>query len=267
MRDFALGIRLLLAGQRWVLTRRRWFGFGLLPALITLLLYGAALVALAWTVGDLAAWATPFADDWDETWRSALRTLLAVMIFGGGLLLAVLTFTAVTLLLGEPFYERLSEQVEEEAGGCPRAPERPWWRELATSLRDNLHLLGRVLAITVPLFVLGFVPLVGQTVVPVLAVLVSGFFLTTELTSFAMERRAVGIRQRLRLLRARTGLALGFGVPLVLSFLVPLGAVLLMPGAVAGATLLARELAGAETAVGGVPGGVTAPAATPWRPR
>lgn len=35
---------------------------------------------------------------------------------------------------------------------------------------------------------------------------------------------------------------LGFGVPLALSFLVPFVAVFLMPGAVAGATLLAREL-------------------------
>jgi CysZ protein len=38
-------------------------------------------------------------------------------------------------------------------------------------------------------------------------------------------------------------LVLGFGVPLVLAFLVPVVAVPLMPGAVAGATLLGRELA------------------------
>ena len=48
------------------------------------------------------------------------------------------------------------------------------------------------------------------------------------------------------MLRARKALALGFGVPLVLGFLVPLAAVLLMPGAVAGAALLVRDVADGE---------------------
>ena len=39
----------------------------------------------------------------------------------------------------------------------------------------------------------------------------------------------------------------GFGTPLALAFLVPFVAVFLMPGAVAGATLMARELLGEET--------------------
>lgn len=47
-------------------------------------------------------------------------------------------------------------------------------------------------------------------------------------------------------------LILGFGVPLGLAFLVPFVAVFLMPGAVAGATLLARDLLGEES-VGTVP--------------
>jgi CysZ protein len=57
-----------------------------------------------------------------------------------------------------------------------------------------------------------------------------------------MQRRDVELRERLRLMRGRPLLVLGFGVPLVLSFLVPFAAVVLMPGAVAGATLLTREL-------------------------
>ena len=56
------------------------------------------------------------------------------------------------------------------------------------------------------------------------------------------------LRERLGLLRSRKMLAWGFGTPLGLAFLVPFVAVFLMPGAVAGATLLARELLGEETA-------------------
>jgi CysZ protein len=255
------GARHLIRGQRLMARHGRWYGLGLLPALITLVIYGAALVALALWVGDLAAWATPFADGWGDAWRGALRTLLAVLLVAAGLLLAVLTFTAVTLLIGDPFYEALSERVEQAAGGLPGGPDVPLWRGLWRSLRANVYVLLRALAFAVALFVLSFVPVLGQTVVPVLGVAVSGFFLTVELSSVAMERRGVPVRERVRLLRSHLGLALGFGVPLVLCFLVPLAAVFLMPGAVAGATLLVRELTGAPPAPA-----ATGRPATPRRP-
>nr|WP_110946200.1 EI24 domain-containing protein [Streptomyces avicenniae] len=235
-------MRLLLQGQRWVFRRPRRLLFGLLPALITLAVYAAALVALALWAGDLAVWATPFADDWGSPWQSLLRTSFALLLVGAALLLAVITFTAVTLLVGEPFYESLSEQVEDSEGGAPPGPDRPLWQDLAVSLRDSAQVLLRVLLFTVPLFFLGFVPVLGQTVVPVLGLGVSGFFLTVELSSVAMDRRGISVPDRMRLLRGRLAVTLGFGLPLVLAFLVPVVAVLLMPGAVAGATLLVRDL-------------------------
>jgi CysZ protein len=106
--------------------------------------------------------------------------------------------------------------------------------------------LLRVAGWGILLFLLGFVPVLGQTVVPALGFCVSGFFLTLELTGVALQRRGVPVRERLALLKGRRMLALGFGVPLVLLFLVPLAAVLAMPGAVAGATLLVRDLVPAE---------------------
>lgn len=246
MRDLAAGLGYLGKGQRWVARHGRWWGFGLLPALVTLVLYTAVLVVLAFWAGDLAAWATPFADGWGSPWRSLLRGLFTALLLGGGLLLAVVTFTAVTLLVGEPFYEALSEQVEAAEGGAPQAPRLPLWRELWNSARDSLRVVLRVAGWGVLLFLLGFVPVLGQTVVPALGFCVSGFFLALELTAVAMQRRGVPLRERMALLKGRRMLALGFGVPLVLLFLVPLVAVFAMPGAVAGATLLVRDLVPAE---------------------
>jgi CysZ protein len=97
------------------------------------------------------------------------------------------------------------------------------------------------------LFALGFIPVAGQTVVPVIGFFVTGFFLTEELTAVALQRRGVELRERLALLRSRKTLVWGFGTPLAVVFLVPFVAVFLMPGAVAGATLMARDLLGEET--------------------
>ncbi|MFE9562297.1 EI24 domain-containing protein [Streptomyces sp. NPDC006487] len=244
MRDLAGGFGYLLAGQRWVLRHGRWLGFGLLPGLVSLVLYAGALIGLGYGADDLTAWATPFADDWSSPWLGFFRGFLTALVFCLGLFLAVITFTAVTLLVGQPFYESLSEQVDRTEGGEVPESGLTLAQELWISARDSLRILGRVLLFGILLFGLGFVPVIGQTVVPVLGFCVSGFFLAQELTSVALMRRRVQLTEQLALLRGRRMLALGFGVPLVVSFLVPLVAVFLMPGAVAGATLMARDLVG-----------------------
>ncbi|MFH8799777.1 EI24 domain-containing protein [Streptomyces sp. NPDC017936] len=249
MRDLGAGFKFLLEGQRWVARHGKQFGFGLLPGLITLVLYVGALVALGVWGGDFVAWATPFADDWSSPWQGLFRGLLTVVLFALGLLLSVVTFTAVTLLIGQPFYESLSEAVDRDVSPDGTAPKSglPFWRELWVSARDSLRIVVRALLWGVLLFALGFIPFVGQTVVPVIGFFVTGFFLTEELTAVALQRRNVDLRARLTLLRARKTLVWGFGAPLGLAFLVPFVAVFLMPGAVAGATLMARELLGEET--------------------
>ncbi|MFJ8195769.1 EI24 domain-containing protein [Streptomyces sp. NPDC096152] len=248
MRDLGAGFRYLVDGQRWMARHGKSYGFGLLPGLITLVLYAAALVALALWGEDAVTWATPFADGWPGPWPGLFRGFLTAVLFALGLLLAVVTFTAVTLLVGQPFYENLSETVDRDVSPDGTAPESglPLWRELWISARDSLRIVVRAAVWGILLFALGFLPFVGQTVIPVIGFFVTGFFLTEELASVALQRRGVDLRARLALLRSRRTLVWGFGTPLALAFLVPFLAVLLMPGAVAGATLLARDLLGEE---------------------
>ncbi|SDL25395.1 EI24 domain-containing protein [Streptomyces indicus] len=248
MRDLGTGFGYLLKGQRWVAGHGRWFGFGLLPGLITLVLYVGALIGLAYGADDFVAWATPFADDWSEAWLAVFRGFLVFLVFALGLLLAVITFTAVTLLIGQPFYESLSEQVDKDKSPDGTAPESglPLLRELWISARDSLRIVVRAAAWAVLLFALGFIPFLGQTVVPAIGFGVTGFFLTQELTSVALQRRRVEVREQLVMMRSRRLLIWGFGVPLAVSFLIPFVAVFLMPGAVAGATLMVRDLLGED---------------------
>ncbi|MEV4938961.1 EI24 domain-containing protein [Streptomyces zaomyceticus] len=247
MRDVGVGFKYLVQGQKWVGQHGRWFGFGLLPGLVTLVLYTGALVGLGYGADDLVSWVTPFADDWTSPWLGVFRGTLTALVFAFGLFLAVITFTAVTLLVGQPFYESLSEEVDRSLGGDVPESGLPLWRELWISARDSLRVLLRVAFYGLLLFACGFIPVIGQTVVPVIGFCVSGFFLAEELTAVAFQRRGVELKERLTLLRGRRMAVLGFGVPLTLAFLVPFVAVFLMPGAVAGATLMARDLRG-ETA-------------------
>jgi Uncharacterized protein involved in cysteine biosynthesis len=241
MSGIAGGAASFFAGLRWVARNPRWWFIGLIPALLALVLYILAFVLLAIYVGDLTRFFTPFAEGWPEGLRTIFRFLIGVLIFAVGLVLAIKTYVSVTLAIGDPFYEKLSEQVERDHGGLPEGPDVPLWRSIVRSVRDSVIIMGYVLALTIPLFVLGFVPVVGQTVVPVLGAMVSGFFLAVELTGLPLERRGMLRRERFALLRANKGAALGFGVVAFLIFLIPLAVVVTMPAAVAGSVILVRR--------------------------
>ncbi len=241
---FFSGVGLLLRGIGLYVRSPGLMLLGIVPALISGALFVGAFVALAYVVDDLAALVTPFADDWPATWRSLVRAIAGLALLGLGGLLGVLTFTAVTLVIGDPFYEAISERVEDRLGGTPGAVEVPFWASLRRSLADSLRLVAVSALLGVPLFAAGFIPVVGQTVVPVIGAAVGGWFLAVELVGAPFYRRGLGLRERRSLLRADRPTTLGFGVAVFVCFLIPLGAVLVMPAAVAGATLLARRSLG-----------------------
>ncbi|MBB4773081.1 EI24 domain-containing protein [Actinomadura livida] len=241
VKDLFGGIGYLLRGLGWVARRPAQWVFGLIPALIVLAVYGAALVFLAFQVDGLAGWVTGFADGWSDAARTSARVVAGIAIFGSALFVALITFTAVTLLVGDPFYEAIAVRVEESQGGAPPDPGVPLMVSIGRAVKDTLILGAVALGFAVVFFACGFLPVIGQTVVPVVAGLVSGYFLAGELSSVALERRGILRKERFVRMRANRALVVGFGAATVVVFLIPLGAVLAMPGAVAGATLMVRE--------------------------
>ena len=239
--DFFAGVRYFARGLGWVARRPRQWLVGLVPALIVLVAYIIGLMFLGIHDADLAKVVSPFADHWSSGLRDVTRVLIAVLTFGAALMLAIVTFTGVTLIVGEPFYESISGRVEESAGGLPPETRTPLRRQLVRGVGDAAIVGALTGLFAVFFFCLGFIPAVGQTVVPVIAACVSGYFLTLELTSIALERRGLRRRARFAVLRRNRALSVGFGVAVFVVFLIPLGAVLAMPGAVAGGTLLARD--------------------------
>jgi CysZ protein len=80
--------------------------------------------------------------------------------------------------------------------------------------------------------------------VPVIGAAIGGWLLAVELTGVPFQRRGQRLRHRRAVLARNRAQALGFGVAVFCSFLIPLGAILLMPAAIAGATLLSRQVMG-----------------------
>jgi CysZ protein len=243
-REFIDGLGLLGRGFALYGRSPRLVILGVLPALIAFVILAAAFGALVYFIGDVARAVTWFAGGWPAGARDLVRLLAGVAVLGVAALLFVIGFTAFTLAIGDPFYEKISGDVDARCGGLPNAPDLPWWRGLLRGLGESARLVAFSAAAGILLFLAGLLPAVGQTVVPVVGAFVGGWALALELTGVAFARRGLRLRDRRRVLRRHRPLALGFGVGAFLCFLVPLGAVLLMPAAVAGATLLTRRVSG-----------------------
>jgi uncharacterized protein involved in cysteine biosynthesis len=80
-------------------------------------------------------------------------------------------------------------------------------------------------------------------VVPVIGALFGGWFLAVELTGMPFTRRGLRLRDRRRILATRRPMAVGFGAAVFLCFLIPLGAVLIMPAASEAAASTGRFIA------------------------
>jgi CysZ protein len=252
--EFFWGVRLLGRGFATFARTPRLLFLGAIPAVVAFLAVLAALITLWVFAGDIADWVTPFANDWSSGPRSTLRVIVIVALVVASLAVAVLTYTALTLLIGDPFYEVISARVEDRLGGTPGGLDLPWYKTIRRNAVDSIRLIALGVAINVPLFVLGFLPIVGQTVIPVLNATVSGWLIAVELTGIPFNRRGLFLSERRKLLRANRPLALGFGIPVFLLLLIPLAAVVVVPAAVAGGTLLTRRVLGQPIEIATVSG-------------
>ena len=246
-REFFAGAGFLGRGLKMWSTSPRLMLLGALPALIVGSAYIAGIVVLLVNLETIAAVISPFAGGWDEPWRTGTRVVAGAAVVAGGVLLLAYTFVAVTLLVGDPFYERIWRATETTLGDAPTEPQRGLLRGILRSLADASRLMILALLSAIMLLLCGLVPALGQLTALVLGAIFGGWILTLELTGFAFDARGFTLTQRRRMLRAKRARSLGFGVLTYLLFLIPGAAVFVMPAAVAGAVLLSRDVLGATT--------------------
>lgn len=244
MRDFISGVRYFGQGLGMLFSRPRLLLTGMLPAVLTTVLLAGAMIALLANIGDLAALITPFAGHWSGGWRDATRFAAGLALTGSAVLLGLVGFTTLTLIVGGPFYEHIAERIEDDQGVTEGHVDLSWWKLLLLGLRDGILLLLRSLVFTFLLFLAGFLPVIGQSVVPVLLVLVTAWFVALEVVAVPFYRRGIDLRGRSAMLRRRRMLAVGLGLPAALLCMIPLMAIVVMPVAFAGGVLVAQDTLG-----------------------
>lgn len=219
-------------------THPKLLALGLIPAVIAFVLLAGALVPFGLTLGSITDWITPFADSWVSPWRELLRFGLGAVMLVAALALAGAVFTALTLTIGDPFYQRIWRGIERSLGG----PEPTGDTGVLTTIGEGIRLVVLGILVALLTLLIGFVPVVGGVLASIVGVILSGRLVARELTGRAFDARGLSTVSRSELLRSGRARVIGFGVATQLCFLIPLGAIVTMPAAVAGSTILARSL-------------------------
>lgn len=215
--------------------------WGLIPGVITLVIFGAGAVVLISRIVDISgaiAGALVSGDGW---WADAVQVVAALAVLGAAAVVGIYTFTAVTLLIGQPFFEKLSREVDRAHGFEGSDPEESVWAGTWRGVGEALRIAALSIPVAIGLFLIGLIPVIGGLTAFCLGAAFGGWFLTLELTAYPLARRGiVPLSQRRAVLKPRRAQAVGFGASVFLLFLIPLGAVFFMPAAVAGATHMVR---------------------------
>lgn len=185
-------------------------------------------------------------DGWVETvmpslpqWLSFLEYLLWPLFVVLVLVIMFFTFTLVANILAAPFNGFLAEKVEVVVRGRDDFPPFRWSELMAMVPRTigrELRKLAYFLPRAIPLLILTFIPGLNLVAAP-LWILFGIWMMAVQYIDYPADNNKLGWNEMLAWLREKRWQSLGFGGATYLALMIPFVNILVMPAAVAGATL------------------------------
>jgi len=154
---------------------------GVLPAIVVFVVLLFLLVALVELAPAIATWLTPFPGTWGQDTRILLRAALIVALIVGGVALSAVLYTALTLAVGTPIYDRISRAVEDSHGGIAAEVRRPVLPQVVEAIANALRMIITAAGLGLVVAVIGLVPVVGTVAAAVVAAVGAGRIIAGEL--------------------------------------------------------------------------------------
>ena len=233
MTSFFSALTYPFRGVAYVLRRPALWSYFAAAFAINLILFAVLAILFVHYRADLVAWIMPARfPDW---LRATLGWILSGVVAVSGLFL----FTIVGNILATPFLDAMTERILTDLGET-LPPGHGAGRALLRALVNQtlkLFFFGGLQALLLLLLVTP-----AAVLHPPLSAFVAVLFLGFEYLDYPLDARRVSVPDRFGWLLEHLGAALGFGSLLFLFLWIPLVGYLLLPLAVAGASLLAHDL-------------------------
>lgn len=205
----------------------------LIPILINIILFGG-LIWLGYAhFSPLVEWIMSFVPEFLNFLRwviwFVITTLSAIIVF--------FTFTPIANIVAAPFNALMSEKIETLLTGKTLNSSRSFFELALGSVRSQLGKLAYILLWSIALLLFSLIPLLNFAA-PILWVIFGSWLLSLEYLDYPMGNHELVFSRQKQLLGQRKGLALGFGGATMVLTSIPFLNFIVMPFAVAGATVL-----------------------------
>lgn len=226
----AAGFHYFVDGWR-LLAQRKFLPFVILPLVINVFL----MIGLTWFfLSSINHWF----DLLLPSWLDWLSFILIPLIFFLLLVVFYFAFTTLANFIAAPFNALLAEKVELQLTNQPLGDTSLFGmlkdipRMLKREWQKMLYSLPRLVA----LFLLGFVPFLGQTAVPVLAFIFGAWMVAIQYCDYPFDNHKVSFPRMRNALMQNKWMNYTFGTLVSLCTMVPFINFVVMPVAVCGAT-------------------------------
>lgn len=225
-----LAIGFLFKGLK-LLTSPELRKFIIIPMLINVVLYSAALILGYFYISDLINQFIP-------SWLQWLSWILWPLFFVSFFITGFFTFSVVANLLAAPFYGKLSAKTLAMVDGkSVETIEQPLAKVLVAESKRIGYLVTRAL----PLLILSIIP--GLNVIaPFLWAVFGAWGMALEYLAYPFENEGVLFSEQKILVKSVRFGALSFGGLAVLGLAIPVLNIIVAPAAVIGATLYFNEI-------------------------
>lgn len=206
-----------------------------IPMLISLLT-ATTIIVLAYSLSDNVGYYVSkiWIWDWGKNTFAVISDILSAVII---LALGFILFKHIVMALSAPFMSPVSEKIEVHLLGKENVSKNKTsfksqlWRGILINGRN----LGMELLFTIPIIIIGFIPVIGL-ISGVLLFLVQAFYAGFGNMDYTLERH-YGVKESISFVRKNKGIAIGNGIIFMLFLLIPvIGIIMVLPISVTAAT-------------------------------
>lgn len=205
--------------------------FVIIPFILNLIIFAALMYLAADYFSDFLDWIISFLPEI----LSAIKFILWPFFFIFCLVVFSFGFSIVANLVAAPFNSFLASAVEEKlTGNPPPNSGLGIWAEIILSFKNAFRNFLYTIAWAIPIFLLSFIPVIG----PIIWLVFGAWLLSLQYLDYPMGNYAMSFKNIRANLADKRFLTLGFGGMITAVTMIPVVNFLVMPIAVAGATIL-----------------------------
>ena len=238
MKNILSGIKAYFGAFELISKLKLWkyFAVPMLISFFTAVLIGVAAYGLSDTMGFFIS------KLWIWNWGKEAFTAIANII--GGLfiiIIGLILFKHIILALSAPFMSPVSEKIENYlVGEIQTRRKTSFTEQLWRGIRVNIRNLSFELLLTIPILLLGFIPVIG-IFSTLLLLLVQAYYAGFGNMDYTLERH-FKYNESIQFVKKNRGIAIGNGIIFILFLLIPvIGVILVLPFSVTAASVKTIE--------------------------